>query len=477
MCLWIVLSGEVTGCWDLHYLMGGHALSPGLTERKCLHEYLRIKQLVLDRLSLVPEQIIHIATVTEVPEKEEFGDLDLIFYRLDGVSEYEVKAFVQNIFSPHEIFQCGNVTSFDFEHFQIDFIECERATFDLTRFCLSYGDRGMILGQIARWNGFSLGFQGLVITTEDLEAICEIKGLKEKVLLTIDPTEVRKLMGLPLDDDLIGSSRHDVGLFCKQSPWYRPEIFTNKLNSEGRKRWAKRPYYRYFVEQIIAETVTHYNLLLKQEQHREEGEPDPFLSHRLQEHLYHHIHSSHDITSAYHSIHPLPLDEEGTFYTSTPTNLQKEQRLSQIRKALTVFDKWNEIEEIQRRHLLTQQRREKLNYNHFLELGIPSDQLIAARAEFLHWLKGNKSSQTQTATEAEGEGEGDVVATSETSEMPLLVPGERGGTEETEVELLDDETIESMRLKLLLWKTKSPLIDLLTREGSLEPGTDQDKVI
>jgi hypothetical protein len=419
--------------------MGGHALSPGLTERKDLHDYLRIKQLVLDKLLEVNSQIIQIGTVIEVPEKVEFGDLDLIYYRLENISEIDVKSLIQKAFEPNEIFQCGNVTSFDFEHFQIDFIECDESTFELTRFCLSYGDRGMILGQIARWNGFSLGFQGLVITTEDLEALCEIKGLTDKVLLTIDPIEVRKIMGLPLNDDLITSSRHDIGLFCRQSTWFRPEIFTNKLNSEGKKRWAKRPYYRYFVEQIIAEIVTHYNLLLlrkQQNQEQDQGQQlqtgNSSLCHRLQSHLYHHIHSSHDLTTVYHSIHPLHSDddERGDLYSHTPLSLLKEQRLTQIRFALTYFNKWNEIEEIQRRHFEAQQRREKLNFHHFMELGIPSDHLIIAKTEFLQWLMNNKSSSL-------------------TRDPPP--PTTEVGNGLNEVELLSDETKESLGLKLKCW--------------------------
>jgi hypothetical protein len=403
--------------------MGGHALSPGLTQRKPLQEYLEIKQQVLALLSSAPPPLLfQFDTVTEVPQKEEFGDLDLIYFRSPHVTEVELQTFIRNLFHPTEIFQCGNVTSFDFQSFQIDFIECPEPNLPLTKFCLSYGDRGMILGQIARWHGFSLGFHGLMLTSEDLERLCEVKGVTEKIVLTIDPQEIKSYLGLPLTDDEI-MTPEDIGRYCRSSPWYRPEIFTGKLNAEGRKRWAKRPYYRHFILQIIAETAAHYRFLLSRAQ---QPPGEDHLFHFLDQFLFSEL-SEQELQWQQPQQETNAADPH--FFSRTPAAVLQRQRMERIRAALTHFQKWGEVEEIRRRHLERQERREKLNYSLLMELGIPSEELAAARLEFLRWVLRHRP------------GEGGRAGKEVTE----------GNREEVEVELLKNETVESTQEKLRRW--------------------------
>ena len=79
-----------------------------------------------------------------------------------------------------------------------------------------------------------------------------IPGVTEKITLTVNPNEVRAYMGVPLQDTSL-LTPDDVAVFCKQSRWFQPEQFTRKFNSENRKRWANRPFYRSFVQSVIAE--------------------------------------------------------------------------------------------------------------------------------------------------------------------------------------------------------------------------------
>jgi hypothetical protein len=85
-----------------------------------------------------------------------------------------------------------------------------------------------------------------------VETLVGVKGVTEKITLTVDPNEVRAYMGLPLQDSAL-LTPEDVGAFCKSSTWFKPEQFTRKFNSENRKRWANRPFYRRFVEGVISE--------------------------------------------------------------------------------------------------------------------------------------------------------------------------------------------------------------------------------
>lgn len=412
--------------------MGGHALSPGLTERKPLQEYLEIKQQVLALLSSAPPpRLLHLDTVPEVPQKKEFGDLDLIFFRLPLVTQSDLNTLLTRLFQPREIAHCGNVISFDFRSFQIDLIEAPEPNLPLTRFCLGYGDRGMILGQIARWHGFSLGLLGLMITSEDLERLCEVKGVTERIVLTIDPQEIRAYLDLPLSDDQI-LAPEDIGRYCRSSSWYRPEIFTGRLNAEGRKRWAKRPYYRHFVQQIVVETAAHYRFLLSREQSLGEDQGVD-----LKNHLFHFMDQSLSPELFEQELQlwsPEEMNGDPRHYSHTPVAVLQSQRMERIRAALTHFQKWGEVEEIRRRYLERQERREKLNYSQLMELGIPSEELAAARLEFLRWVLRHRSEWLGEQGRAE-----EVEVT-------------EGNREEVEVELLRNETVESIQEKLRRWR-------------------------
>lgn len=86
-----------------------------------------------------------------------------------------------------------------------------------------------------------------------MEVIAGIKDVKNALLLTRDPTEIRKFMGLPPDDACL-QTQCDVMRFCMSSSWYHPFQFANRItNKDGRKRWDTRPFYRAFVETVLNE--------------------------------------------------------------------------------------------------------------------------------------------------------------------------------------------------------------------------------
>lgn len=364
--------------------MGGNALKIGLTEKKLFLNYFQIKNEIIQIIKQTKQNLFILNDLYNIPNKLEYGDLDLIYYRLydsnnNIISYNQIINYIQSHFQPNEIKHISNIISFDYKKFQIDFIECNEYNMNLTKFCLSYSDRGMILGQIARWYGFSLGLNGLIIVSEDIEKIIGYKGLTEKIVLSLDPLEIRQFMGLPLNDDMI-LSRNDVGLFCKLSPWFRPEQFTNKLNSDGRKRWAKRPYYRYFVEQIIAEVNYHYNYLISQNETISDN------------HLRNYIHSSFEIKE-FEELNPLHSDYN--YYTITSYNDHQIIRETYIRSALDYFNKWNEVELIKQKYDQLHEMKDKLNYNFFINLGISSDMLSISRLDFLTWLSRNNIEITE----------------------------------------------------------------------------------
>ena len=126
--------------------MGGHALTEGLTERKCIHDYLKIKTNVFSKLD--EQSLISIYAIKEMPDKESFGDLDLLVHFTDPCisNMSDLRQLLKDVFNPTEIVRSGNIISIDVERFQVDFITCDPEYLDIHLFCLNYGDRGMILG-------------------------------------------------------------------------------------------------------------------------------------------------------------------------------------------------------------------------------------------------------------------------------------------------------------------------------------------
>lgn len=241
--------------------MGGNALPDGLTERKPARDYLMIKNEVLQTLNSIDSPIVA-QSITEMPEKTSYGDLDLLCTIKETSSMDAVTSFVQSRLSPKASKRNGDIFSFEFCRFQIDLIICTPESLSMHEFMLSYGDRGMILGQLAKAHGLSLTNHGLHISIKDLafepwtsEERAQAKRFSEKsslalqgsLLLSRNPHEICAFLGLPTYYDFATES--DVVEFIRCSRLFHPSIFLrHSLNSkEAQKRFQNRPFYRKFV--------------------------------------------------------------------------------------------------------------------------------------------------------------------------------------------------------------------------------------
>lgn len=331
--------------------MGGNALAEGLTERKGVQDYLQIKALVLETLRRSDcgsgqakgegEVLAVVSEIVEMPEKQSFGDLDLLYVLADGKTREDLYKLIRHHFSPTDMVTHGSVTSFDFMRFQIDMIQCTPDSFAMSHFCLSYGDRGMILGQMAKCRGFSLGSKGLVVTHTSIEELLGYKNghisSTEKIVLSTDPVAIREFMGLPQDNDVDSlTTQEDVMNFCMQSPWFRPQYFApRKLsNCESKKKLRQRPFYKMFCEKIALE----YNL----------GDTPP-----------------------------LSAEDKAADLNA---------RLTNIREALAHFHMTERVHEIGVQQQKQQEVREKLDYKLFVALGIETRRVGTARSSFTQWL-------------------------------------------------------------------------------------------
>ncbi len=151
--------------------MGGHALKKVIASRINLQTYNKIK---IDIYEKVHKHNKNIETefLIDRCEKQDFGDLDILYKFKTNNSN--IVNLINNIFNPIEIVKNGNVCSFAYEltnndfnlttnktYVQVDFICCENL--ETAKLYFSYGDLGMIIGQIAHYYCLSFGFDGLFV--------------------------------------------------------------------------------------------------------------------------------------------------------------------------------------------------------------------------------------------------------------------------------------------------------------------------
>lgn len=203
--------------------MGGHALEEGSTERKSREEYFSIKSAVITLFELHGADVMRVLELKEMPEKTSFGDLDLLYVLRNGKTTTDVNDLLHELVPSSQIVRSGHITSFAYQRCQVDLIQCTEENLAMTQFCLSYGDRGMILGHIARYYGFSLGSQGLAIAATHVPQLIN-ENTPVKYILSTDPVAVRRFMGLSEEDNIV--TPQDIITFCTSSPWFRPDIFT-----------------------------------------------------------------------------------------------------------------------------------------------------------------------------------------------------------------------------------------------------------
>lgn len=210
--------------------MGGHALKSVSLVRKPRAEYEAIAANTLNILRL------HLPTVTSVPElpdKEDFGDLDLLYVSQAGL---DIRDVITQQLRPKEIFVNGDVVSFDVGgDFQVDLIRCTNLPF--ARFFLSYADLGGMLGSLVHAHGLKLGQEGMWVRlgaedgfaklplTDDVRAACDFMAVDYG----------RWQSGITCTQDM-----YNLVTSCR---FFRPDVLATKRSDQ-------RPTLKRFLEQV-----------------------------------------------------------------------------------------------------------------------------------------------------------------------------------------------------------------------------------
>jgi hypothetical protein len=210
--------------------MGGHALKKVSTSRKSPEDYQKIKDYVLQ--ILFENLGSKYAVPHEVPGKESYGDLDVLIAILP---EFKLHEWIIKTFQPDEIVSNGGVYSFNIANefnlardFQIDFISTTMENFAVHHFFLSYGDCGMLIGQITHTLRIRFGQQGL------FTHISTRTGMSDDLILSKDPMEICKFLGLDFNLWNTGFSREDdIFSWLYMSPYLKNVDFVRARRGRG----------------------------------------------------------------------------------------------------------------------------------------------------------------------------------------------------------------------------------------------------
>jgi hypothetical protein len=226
--------------------MGGNALKINVV-RKNLIDYNIIKKYVLNTLILH----IYCENICEAPEKDSFGDLDILYLFNDKINIIEL---INKLFKPIEIIENGPIISFDYESFQIDLIKAYNIEdFKCKKFYFSYGDFGSIVGKITNFYKLKFGDKGLWIELNN--SIDDINlGIKTNIgknlILTNQPKQICEFMGLDYSVYNSGfTTQEQLFNYIISSKYYNKCIFQIN-NSKDKKNIKVRQIYNNFIKYI-----------------------------------------------------------------------------------------------------------------------------------------------------------------------------------------------------------------------------------
>lgn len=227
--------------------MGGNALKYAKTERKNPAEYNIIKGKVLELL----KSHVFCEAVIETPEKDSFGDLDIIYISEPAIV---MKDLIKELFKPSEIVINGNVISFDFELFQIDLIKANSTIdFESKKFYYGYGDLGCILGKLINFYKLKFGDNGLWINidkTIDDEELGVNANIGKEIILTQEPSEICEFFNLNYLSWLSGfSTQLQLFEWIVSSKYFIRGIFQVE-NGNDKRRMETRKFYINFMSYI-----------------------------------------------------------------------------------------------------------------------------------------------------------------------------------------------------------------------------------
>ena len=236
--------------------MGGKAFSNGPTKLSTPRMPPAVYQPLRDEcISLLARFFARVACPIEAPEKETYGDIDI----LDSVNTttlgqalraVQTSAISNNPTVSYAIPYPGLSDNF----VQLDVHECRDQEFEWEVFHHSHGDIWNLVGSAIRPFGLTANNVGLHVRIAEVE---ETERKESRLLLTSEPNAVLDLLGL--DKEVYWRPFETVlAMFkyvCRSRFFRKGSYVKDTLKANDRKRMRERPLYRDFVEDFVPSLV------------------------------------------------------------------------------------------------------------------------------------------------------------------------------------------------------------------------------
>jgi hypothetical protein len=221
--------------------MGGNALKNVVTRRYARAEYYILKERILNKLQGHIEQY---DVPKEFPCKESFGDLDVLLVCPTSIN---IRNLIEELFHPKEINPNGDVYSFDFEEFQIDFILVSKEQFENAIVYFSYSDLGGLIGNICHKIGLKYGIQGLWMNVHTKEF--NPTTTSTKLILSTNVQQIFEFLGYDYQQYIKNfDNENEFFQWITSGKYFRRFYFDDdQLNHAHRQRTSKRPIYIKFI--------------------------------------------------------------------------------------------------------------------------------------------------------------------------------------------------------------------------------------
>jgi len=229
--------------------MGGNALKNVVTRRYARAEYYQLKERILNKLQ---GHIDRYDVPREFPGKESFGDLDVLMVCPSSIN---IRNLIEELFHPTEIQHNGDVCSFDFEEFQIDFILVSNDQFENAIVYFSYSDLGGLIGNICHKIGLKYGIQGLWMNVHTKEF--DPTTTSTKLILSTNVPQIFDFLGYDYQRYLTGfDHENDFFQWIISGKYFRRFYFDDdQLNHAHRQRTSKRPIYIKFIAYLNEQQI------------------------------------------------------------------------------------------------------------------------------------------------------------------------------------------------------------------------------
>lgn len=164
--------------------MGGRALKNLNVVRVAPDIYKSFKERFVDIVSAYNDPIQY-CIPGDVADKADYGDMDVIFHTAEP--QKFIEFFAARVASRGQ-HKNGNCTSVEWNNFQIDLIYVSKESYDFARNYYAHGTHAALIGRLASYYGFKLGWNGFYRKIH-------IGNYKKDILLTLDWAEALKSLG------------------------------------------------------------------------------------------------------------------------------------------------------------------------------------------------------------------------------------------------------------------------------------------